>query len=91
MMPDESTLSSLATYILATVRREAPVLTAVLKTDCRTLKANGADWADENRVFRTLTELEAAGLIVRTAPDANEWTRAEVVDAVRVRQRELFA
>ena len=82
----------LTDYILVTIRKESPVLTAVLKSDCRTMKANGMDWADENRVFRVLAELEAAGLVERTRTDGNEWKRPESKsEPVKVKQQELFA
>lgn len=63
---NESTLSPTATYCLATIRREHPVMASVLRSDIRTRNNSGPSDLDENRVFRSLDELQGLGLIAET-------------------------
>jgi len=73
-------------YLLETIRREGPIGAAVLKSDIRTLTRSGkVEGLDENMVFRTLAELEAAGLIVGTLGGYMP------VFEKQVKQKELFA
>jgi hypothetical protein len=62
-------------YLLATIRREGPIHAAVLKSDLRTMARSKIEIGtlDENKVLRTLIELESEGAIRRTSPGANEW------------------
>lgn len=59
-------LTTMQTWLLTAIRKEGPLMAGTLKSDCRTLTRNGVEGLDENQVFRTLAELEAAGLIVGT-------------------------
>jgi DNA-binding HxlR family transcriptional regulator len=79
-------------YLLETIRREGPIHAAVLKSDLRTLAKNGVEIGtlDENKVLRTLVELETEGLVRRTAPGGNEWVAVFVVEPVKPKQQLMF-
>lgn len=65
-------------------------MASVLKSDLRTMARGGCDMTnlDENRVFRTLEELEAAGLVVKTL---GGYLPVFVAEVVQAKQGSLFA
>lgn len=66
---------------------DGDTLSAVMKSDARTLKANGCEWADENKVFRALASLE--GEFIERTNGGNEWRAVERV-VKKVGQLSLF-
>jgi hypothetical protein len=79
-------------YLLETIRREGPIHAAVLKSDLRTMAKFGVviGSLDENKVLRTLIELETEGTVRRTAPGGNEWEAVFVVEPVKAKQQLMF-
>lgn len=79
-------------YLLDTIRQEGPIHAAVLKSDLRTLARNGVTIGslDENKVLRTLIELEAEGLVKRTSAGGNEWEAVFIAEPVKAKQGSLF-
>jgi hypothetical protein len=79
-------------YLLATIRNEGPIHAAVLKSDLRTLAKSGVEIGtlDENKVLRTLIQLETEGTIRRTSPGANEWEAVFVKEPAKPKQGLMF-
>lgn len=79
-------------YLLETIRREGPIHAAVLKSDLRTLARVGVEIGslDENKVLRTLVELESEGTVRRTSLGGNEWEAVFVAEPVKAKQQLMF-
>ena len=79
-------------YLLDTIRQEGPIHAAVLKSDLRTLARSGIEIGtlDENKVIRTLIELESECPVKRTSPDGNEWEAVFVAEPVKAKQQLMF-
>lgn len=76
-------------YILKTIRDEFPVAPGKLKSDIRMMREYGkVPGMDENRVLRTLAELEEDGLILSTL---GGFIPLYPVEEVKPKQKGLFA